>query len=129
VISEHGDGDDDSSCMIGGGDTFPKEIGLSCLGGGSSWIGDGLSCLWGDCGGEMSSFNDGIRRGGDCARGGGENWRMNESGLSALGGLKDCKIGDSGGVGVLTFCGDCTLGGDGDLVVKSSTGDDAIMGD
>jgi hypothetical protein len=105
--------------MIGGGDTLPREMGLSCLGGGSSWMGDGLSCLWGDCGGEISSLNDGIRRGGDCACGGGENFRMKDSGLSAFG------TGDSGGVGVLIFC---TFGGDGDLAVKSNTGDDALSG-
>jgi hypothetical protein len=69
-------------------------------------------------------LSDGIRRGGDCACGGGENWRTNESGLSALGGMKDCRIGDSGGVGVFAFCG-----GEGDLAVKSSTGDEALMGD
>lgn len=120
VISEHGDGDDDSSCMIGGGDTLPREIGLSCLmGGGSSCMGEGLSCLCGDCGGEMSSLSDGIRRGGDCVCGGGENCRMKDSGLSAFG------TGDSGGVGVLIFC---TFGGDGDLAVKSNTGDDALSG-
>lgn len=82
-------------------------------------MGDGLSCRCGDCGGEISSLNDGIRRGGDCACGGGENCRMKDSGLSAFG------TGDSGGVGVRIFC---TFGGDGDRAVKSNTGDDALGG-
>lgn len=114
VISEHGDDDDDSSCNCGGGETLPREVGLSCRGGGSSCKGEGLSCRWGDCGGEMSSLSDGRRAGG-------EYWRSKPNGLSALGAggeLKDCRTGDSGGVGVFAFCG-----GDGDLVVKSRTGD------
>jgi hypothetical protein len=58
VISEHGDGDDDSSCNNGGGVSFPNDLGLSPRSSGSSCEGDGLC---GDCGGEISSLSDGNR--------------------------------------------------------------------
>lgn len=65
VISEQGDGEDDSSCNNGGGDSLPSDCGLSSRGGGMSSTGDGLSCRCGDCGGEISSCKDGNRLGGD----------------------------------------------------------------